>query len=79
MAAPAPSSVTSISSAQAASGLAIVLKSRIMRIGDVADALERIAAGGWVVDSALVQELVTQRRRNDPLSELTLASGKCSR
>jgi serine/threonine-protein kinase PknK len=50
-----------------------------MRIGDVADALERIAAGGWVVDSALVQELVTQRRRNDPLSELTLASGKCSR
>ena len=35
------------------------------------DALERIAGGGSVVDPALVQELVAQRRRDDPLAELT--------
>jgi DNA-binding NarL/FixJ family response regulator len=37
----------------------------------VVDALERIAAGGSVVDPALVQELVASRHRNDPLAELT--------
>lgn len=48
-----------------------LLKSRIMKVADVVDALERIAAGGSVVDSALVHELVKQRQRNDPLADLT--------
>jgi DNA-binding NarL/FixJ family response regulator len=48
-----------------------LLKSRIMQIGDVVDALDRISAGGSVVDAALVQELVASRHRNDPLAELT--------
>jgi DNA-binding NarL/FixJ family response regulator len=48
-----------------------LLKSRIMTVADVLDALERIAAGGSVVDPALVRELVTRRQRNDPLAELT--------
>jgi DNA-binding NarL/FixJ family response regulator len=48
-----------------------LLKSRIMKVTDIVDALERIAAGGSVVDSALVHELVKQRQRNDPLAELT--------
>jgi DNA-binding NarL/FixJ family response regulator len=48
-----------------------LLKSRVRHVTDFIDALERIAAGGSVVDPALVQELVTQRRRDDPLSELT--------
>jgi hypothetical protein len=34
-----------------------LLKSRVMRIDDVVDALERIVAGGSVVDPALVQQL----------------------
>jgi len=48
-----------------------LLKSRVMRAADVVDALERIADGGSVVDPALVQELVSQRRREDPLGDLT--------
>jgi DNA-binding NarL/FixJ family response regulator len=48
-----------------------LLKSRVMNAGDFVDALERIARGGSVVDPALVQELVAQRRRDDPLEELT--------
>jgi serine/threonine-protein kinase PknK len=48
-----------------------LLKSRIMRVDDVVDALERIAAGGTVVDPALVQQLVERQRRNDPLGALT--------
>jgi DNA-binding NarL/FixJ family response regulator len=49
-----------------------LLKSRVMNAADFVDALERIARGGSVVDPALVQELVAQRRKDDPLGELTL-------
>jgi DNA-binding NarL/FixJ family response regulator len=48
-----------------------LLKSRVMNAADFVDAVERIARGGSVVDPALVRELVGQRRRNDPLAELT--------
>jgi serine/threonine-protein kinase PknK len=48
-----------------------LLKSRVMRAGDLVDALERISAGGSVVDPALVHELVQRRNRNDPLADLT--------
>jgi DNA-binding NarL/FixJ family response regulator len=48
-----------------------LLKSRVMNVSDFVDAVERITAGGCVVDPALVQELVAERRRNDPLEELT--------
>jgi serine/threonine-protein kinase PknK len=48
-----------------------LLKNRIMRAADLLDALERIGGGGAVIDPALVQELVAQRHRNDPLEELT--------
>jgi DNA-binding NarL/FixJ family response regulator len=48
-----------------------LLKSRVLRVADLVDALERIAEGGSVVDPALVQELVASRHRNDPLGELT--------
>jgi DNA-binding NarL/FixJ family response regulator len=48
-----------------------LLKDRIMKAADIVDALERIAAGGAVVDPALVQALVAQARKNDPLEELT--------
>jgi DNA-binding NarL/FixJ family response regulator len=48
-----------------------LLKSRVRSVEDFVDALERIAGGGSVVDPALVQELVAERRRDDPLAELT--------
>jgi serine/threonine-protein kinase PknK len=48
-----------------------LLKSRVLKMNDVVDALQRILEGGSVIDPALVQELVAQRRRDDPLAELT--------
>jgi DNA-binding NarL/FixJ family response regulator len=48
-----------------------LLKSRVTRITDLVDALERIAAGGSVIDPALVQELFSRRSKADPLSRLT--------
>jgi DNA-binding NarL/FixJ family response regulator len=48
-----------------------LLKSRVKDVADFIDALERISLGGSVIDPALVQELVAQRHRHDPLAELT--------
>jgi DNA-binding NarL/FixJ family response regulator len=48
-----------------------LLKSRVTDVDDFIETLERIARGGSVVDPALVQELVTARRRHDPLDALT--------
>jgi DNA-binding NarL/FixJ family response regulator len=52
-------------------GIGYLLKSRVTDVGDFIDRLERIAKGGSVVDPALVQELVSARRRNDPLAALS--------
>jgi serine/threonine-protein kinase PknK len=48
-----------------------LLKSRVTDVDEFIDTLERIAKGGSVVDPALVQELVSARRADDPLAELT--------
>jgi DNA-binding NarL/FixJ family response regulator len=48
-----------------------LLKSRITDVDDLIENIERIAAGGSVVDPALVQELVAARRTDDPLDVLT--------
>ena len=48
-----------------------LLKGRVLDVGEFIDALARIAAGGSVVDPALVQMLVKVRRGEDPLSSLT--------
>jgi DNA-binding NarL/FixJ family response regulator len=48
-----------------------LLKSRVTNVADLVDALERIGRGGSVVDPSLVEELFRQRRRDDPLGELT--------
>ncbi|MFV9459277.1 protein kinase domain-containing protein [Rhodococcus sp. NM-2] len=52
-------------------GIGYLLKSRITDVDDFIDTLQRIAAGSSVVDPALVQELVSARRRNDPLAALS--------
>jgi DNA-binding NarL/FixJ family response regulator len=56
-----------------ATGRAIgyLLKSRVTDLAEFAETVERIAAGGSVVDPALVQELVAARRVDDPLASLT--------
>jgi DNA-binding NarL/FixJ family response regulator len=48
-----------------------LLKSRVTEVGEFLDALERIAAGGSVIDPSLVRELVSARRIRDPLDDLT--------
>ena len=56
-----------------ASGRAIgyVLKSRVAKVGDFIEAVDRVAGGGSVVDPAIVQELVNVRHREDRLDRLT--------
>jgi serine/threonine-protein kinase PknK len=53
------------------SGIGYLLKSRVSDVADFVDTLRRIAKGASVVDPALVQELVTARRRNDPLAAVS--------
>lgn len=48
-----------------------LLKSRVTDVNDFVDTLGRIANGASVVDPALVQELVSARRRDDPLASLS--------
>jgi DNA-binding NarL/FixJ family response regulator len=56
-----------------ASGHAIgyLLKSRVTDVAEFVDSLQRIANGGSVVDPALIQELVSGRRREDPIAVLS--------
>jgi serine/threonine-protein kinase PknK len=49
-----------------------LLKDRVMNVDDFVESVERIARGGSVVDPVLVQELVSHKLRDDPLSQLTV-------
>jgi DNA-binding NarL/FixJ family response regulator len=48
-----------------------LLKGRVLDVDEFVDSLERVAAGGSVVDPGLVQSLVRARQGNDPLEPLT--------
>ncbi len=52
-------------------GTGYLLKSRVTDVAEFGETVSRIAAGGSVVDPAVVQELVAARRRDDTLRELT--------
>jgi serine/threonine-protein kinase PknK len=52
-------------------GIGYLLKNRVMKGEDLVDAVERIAAGGSVIDPGLVHDLVGVRRRHDRLAGLT--------
>ncbi|MHC9290984.1 response regulator [Mycobacterium sp. LTG2003] len=52
-------------------GIGYLLKTRVTDVGDFVETLERIAKGASVVDPALVSELVSARRRDDPLAALS--------
>jgi DNA-binding NarL/FixJ family response regulator len=62
---------TAIDLLEGGRGIGYLLKSRVMRVDDLVDAIERVSNGGSVVDPALVQELVASRHRNDPLADLS--------
>ncbi len=52
-------------------GIGYLLKSRVTDVAEFVETLERVAKGGSVVDPALVAELVSARRRDDPLAVLS--------
>lgn len=55
----------------AGEGVGYLLKSRVTDVTEFTQTVGRIAAGGSVVDPALVQELVAARRRDDTIRQLT--------
>ncbi len=52
-------------------GIGYLLKSRVTDVAEFLQTLDRVARGGSVVDPALVAELVSARRRSDPLAALS--------
>jgi DNA-binding NarL/FixJ family response regulator len=52
-------------------GVGYLLKSRVMDVEEILDAIDRVALGRSVVDPDLVRELFEAQRRSDPLGELT--------
>ena len=60
-------------------GVGYLLKDRVTRLDDLADAVRRVAAGGSVIDPEVVARLLGRRGRRSALDELTAASGRSSR
>lgn len=52
-------------------GVGYLLKSRVTDVADFVDTLRRIAKGASVIDPSVVQELVSGRRKDDPLAALS--------
>jgi DNA-binding NarL/FixJ family response regulator len=48
-----------------------LLKDRILDVNALVDALRRVDAGDCVIDPAIVQQLLTRRRRIDPIDALS--------
>ncbi|MFD8060138.1 LuxR C-terminal-related transcriptional regulator [Streptomyces cyaneofuscatus] len=54
-----------------ARGVGYLLKDRVGRVDEFLDALTRVADGGTALDPEVVTELMSRRRRDDPLAALT--------
>lgn len=52
-------------------GVGYLLKDHVTRIGDLADAVRRVAAGESVIDPEVVARLLGRPREHSPLDELT--------
>jgi DNA-binding NarL/FixJ family response regulator len=52
-------------------GVGYLLKERVTRLADLADAVRRVAAGESVIDPEVVGRLLGRQRRHSPLDELT--------
>ena len=53
------------------SAVGYLLKERVTRLADLADAVRRVAAGGSVIDPEVVARLLGRQRKHSPLDELT--------
>ncbi len=54
-----------------ARGLGYLLKDRVADVGEFADTLRRVAAGGTALDPEVVSKLFSRARRRDPLERLS--------
>jgi DNA-binding NarL/FixJ family response regulator len=54
-----------------ASGIGYLLKDRVANVGEVVEAVHRVAGGGSVIDPEVVAQLVSRRRPRDPIQELS--------
>ncbi|GAA4089717.1 MULTISPECIES: response regulator transcription factor [Actinomadura] len=52
-------------------GVGYLLKDRVGEVTEFVDALERVAAGGTVIDPEVVRRLLARRREHSPLERLT--------
>jgi DNA-binding NarL/FixJ family response regulator len=57
--------------ADSAEGVGYLLKDRISDVKEFLAAVERVAAGGSAIDPIIVSTLLSRRRSDDPLTELT--------
>jgi DNA-binding NarL/FixJ family response regulator len=57
--------------ADSAEGVGYLLKDRISDVREFVAAVERVAAGGSAIDPIIVSTLLSRRRSDDPLAELT--------
>jgi DNA-binding NarL/FixJ family response regulator len=57
--------------ADSAEGVGYLLKDRISDVKEFVAAVERVAAGGSAIDPIIVSTLLSRRRSDDPLAELT--------
>jgi DNA-binding NarL/FixJ family response regulator len=52
-------------------GIGYLLKDRIADVGDFVDAVQRVGAGGAVLDPEVVAQILARSRRRDPIASLT--------
>jgi DNA-binding NarL/FixJ family response regulator len=57
--------------ADSAEGVGYLLKNRIHNVKDFLAAVRRVAAGGTAIDPIIISTLLTKRRSDDPLAQLT--------
>jgi DNA-binding NarL/FixJ family response regulator len=55
----------------ASAGVGYLLKDRVADVAEFVSVLERLAAGGTVLDPDVVRELISVARRSDALAQLT--------
>jgi DNA-binding NarL/FixJ family response regulator len=52
-------------------GIGYLLKDRVGKVAEFVDALDRVAAGGTVIDPEVVRQLLSRRRSDAPMTRLT--------
>ena len=52
-------------------GVAYVLKDRVTNVGDFIETIDRVAAGGTVIDPEVVAQLLARTRQREPLEDLS--------